>query len=215
MGSTEPIFGYKYRTPIRPSTTVETNPTPACSVWRISSGHDLYEHFEYFRQPFQPHDPPSEIRPYDQTMNHPVNQVIHPTATPTQVHPNAGLITSTHPQSTSISTLVSTSFHSIAPHVPHDPTRASSHPRMKTPAGQTQPAGGKPPSNKHFPLGGLLFHGRPTPPRGQPTFYAPPRGKPPFSSHTPIINPPLAGGQPSFAGNPSQPWGVSLGCTFP
>jgi hypothetical protein len=32
------------------------------------------------RQPFQPHDPPSETGPSDQTMNHPVDQVIDPTA---------------------------------------------------------------------------------------------------------------------------------------
>jgi hypothetical protein len=139
-------------------------------------------------------------------MNHPVDQVIHPTATPTQVHPNAGLITSTHPQSTSISTLVSTSFYSTAPHVPHDPARTSSHPRMQTPASQTQPAGGKPPSNKPFPPGGLPFHGGPTPPGGQSPFHAPPGGQPPFASYTPVINPPLAGGQPSFVGNPSQSW---------
>jgi hypothetical protein len=60
MGSTEPIFGDEYRNPVRPSTTVDTNPTPSCSVWGTSSGHDLYEHFESFRQPFHPHDPSSE-----------------------------------------------------------------------------------------------------------------------------------------------------------
>jgi hypothetical protein len=97
----------------------------------------------------------------------------------------------------------------MAPHVPHDPVWTSSHPRTQTLAGQTQTAGGKPPSNEPFPHGGLPFHGGPTPPEGQPPFYAPPRGKPPFASHTPVINPPLAGGQPSFAGNPSQSWGVS------
>jgi hypothetical protein len=73
MGSTEPIFGDEYRTPVHPSTVVDTNPTPARSVWRTSSGCDLYEHFESFRQPFHPHDPPSETRPSGQTMNHPVN----------------------------------------------------------------------------------------------------------------------------------------------
>jgi hypothetical protein len=146
MGSTEPLFGDEYRTPVRPSTAVATNPTPAHSAWRTSSGCDLYEHFESIRQPFHPHDPPSETGPSSQAMNHPVDQVIHPTATPTQVHPNAGLITSTLPQSTSISTLVSTSFYSTAPHVPHDPTGTSSHPRMQTPTGQPQPAGGKSPS---------------------------------------------------------------------
>jgi hypothetical protein len=48
MGSTKPIFGDEYRTHVRPSTTVETNPTPSHSVWRNSSGHELYEHFESF-----------------------------------------------------------------------------------------------------------------------------------------------------------------------
>jgi hypothetical protein len=36
MGSTEPIFGDEYRTPIHPTTAVDTNPTPARSVWRTS-----------------------------------------------------------------------------------------------------------------------------------------------------------------------------------
>jgi len=36
MGSTEPIFGDEYMTPVHPSTAVETNPTPAHSVWRTS-----------------------------------------------------------------------------------------------------------------------------------------------------------------------------------
>jgi hypothetical protein len=48
MGSTEPIFGDEYRTPIHPNTLIETNPTPAHSVWRTSSRCDLYEHFESF-----------------------------------------------------------------------------------------------------------------------------------------------------------------------
>jgi hypothetical protein len=137
-------------------------------------------------------------------MDHPVDQVINPIVTPAQVHPNVGLITSTHLQGTSIPTLVSTSFYSIAPHVPHDPAGTYFHPRMQTPVGQTQPAGGKPPSNKPFPPRGLPFYGGPTPPRGQPPFHAPPGGKPPFASHTPVVNPLLVGGQPSFAGNPSK-----------
>jgi hypothetical protein len=49
MGSTKPIFGDEYRTLVRPSTAVETNPTPTRSIWRTSSGRDLYEHFESFR----------------------------------------------------------------------------------------------------------------------------------------------------------------------
>jgi hypothetical protein len=128
--------------------------------------NDLYEQFESFRQPFHPHDPPSEIGPSGQTMNHPVNQVINPTATPAQFHPNARLITSTHLQSTSIYTPVSTRFYSTTPHVPHNPAGTSSHPRMQTPSGQTQSARGKPPSNEPFPPGGIAFHGGPIPPRG-------------------------------------------------
>jgi hypothetical protein len=46
MGSTEPIFGDEYRTLIRPTTKVDTNPTHARFVWRTSSRHDLYENFE-------------------------------------------------------------------------------------------------------------------------------------------------------------------------
>jgi hypothetical protein len=49
MGSTKPIFGDEYKTLVRPSTAVETNLTPARSIWRTSSGRDLYEHFESFR----------------------------------------------------------------------------------------------------------------------------------------------------------------------
>jgi hypothetical protein len=73
MGSTEPIFGNEYRTPIHPTTVVDTNPTHARSVWRTSSGRDLYEHFESIRQPFNPHDPPVETGPSGQTMNHPID----------------------------------------------------------------------------------------------------------------------------------------------
>jgi hypothetical protein len=49
MGSKEPIFGDEYRTPIHPTTIVDTNPTPDHSLWRTSSGHNLYEHFESIR----------------------------------------------------------------------------------------------------------------------------------------------------------------------
>jgi hypothetical protein len=204
MGSTEPIFGDEYRTHVHPSIAVDTNPTPARSIWRTSSGHDLYEHFESLRQPFHPHDPPNETGPSGQTINHPVDQVINPIVTLAQVHTNDGLITSTHLQGTSIPTPISTSFYSTAPHVPHDSVGTSFQPRMQTPSSPTQPAGGKPPSNKPLPPGGLLFYGGPTPPRGQPPFHAPPRGKPLFSSHTPIVNPSLVGGKPLFVGNPSQ-----------
>jgi hypothetical protein len=147
-------------------------------------------------------------------MNHPVDQVIHPIAMSAQVHPNVGIITSPHLQGTSIPTPLFTNFSSIAPHVPHDLVGTSFHPRMQTPASQTQPTGGKPPPKKPFLPGGLPFYGGPTPPRGQPPFHAPPGGQPPFSSHTSVVNPLLAGGKPSFAGNHSQSWGVYSRGTF-
>jgi hypothetical protein len=48
MGSTEPTFGDEYRTLVCPTTAVYTNPTASHSVWRTSSGCDLYYHFEFF-----------------------------------------------------------------------------------------------------------------------------------------------------------------------
>ena len=98
-------------------------------------------------------------------------------------------------------------FHTI-------PAGASFHPIMQTPASQTQLVRGKPPSNKPFPPGGLPFYGGHTPLGGQPPFHAPPGGKPPFASHTSVVNPPLAGGKPSFVGNPKKSLGVSSGGTF-
>jgi hypothetical protein len=130
MGSTEPIFGDEYRTPIHPTIVVDTNPTPAHSVWRTSLGRDLYEHFESIRQPFNPHDPPGETIPSGQTMNHPIDQVINLNVTSALVHPNAGLITSTHSQGTSIPTPTFTNFHSTTPHVPHDLVGTYLHQRM-------------------------------------------------------------------------------------
>jgi hypothetical protein len=100
MGSTKPTFSDEYRTPVLPTTAVDTNPTPTRSVWRTSSGRDLYENFESFRQPFNPHDPPVESGPSGQTMNHPIDQVIKPIIASTQVYPNTRLITSTHSQGT-------------------------------------------------------------------------------------------------------------------
>jgi hypothetical protein len=136
MGSTEPIFGDEYMTPIHPTTTVDTNPTPAHSIWRNSSGHDLYEHFKSIRQPFPPHDTPSETGPFGQTMNHPIDQVINPIVTLAQVHPNAGLITSTHSQGTSIPTPTFTNFHSTTLHVLHDLAGTYLHQRMEILASQ-------------------------------------------------------------------------------
>jgi hypothetical protein len=214
MGSTEPTFDHEYRTLICPSTIVDENPTPSRSIWRTSSGHDLYEYFESFQQPFNPYDPPIESGPSGKTMNHPIDQVINRNFVLAQVHPNAGLITSTHSQGTSIPTLVFTNFHSTAPHVRHDPTGTSFHPRMHTLANQIQPTGGKPPSRRPIPPRGPPFYVGPNPPRGKPPFHAPPGGQPPFASDTPVVNPPLIGGQPSFVRNPSKPWGVCSGGTF-
>jgi hypothetical protein len=89
MGSTEPTFGDEYRTLVRPTTAVDTNPTPARYVWSTSLGCDLYEHFESFRQPFHPYDPPGETGPSGQTMNHPIDQVINPNVASTQVYPSS------------------------------------------------------------------------------------------------------------------------------
>jgi hypothetical protein len=63
-------------------------------------------------------------------MNHPVDQVIKPTVTSTQVHPNARLITSTHLQGTSIPIPIFTSVSSTSPHVPRDPAGTYFHLRM-------------------------------------------------------------------------------------
>jgi hypothetical protein len=209
MGSTEPIFGDEYRTHVHPTTAVDTNPTPARSVWRTSSGHDLYENFESIRQPFPPHDPPIETGPFGQTMNHPISQVINDIVTSAQFHPNDGLITSTHSQGISIPTPTFTNFHSTTPHVPHDLVGTSLHQRMQTLASQIQLTGGKPPSSEPIPPIRPPFYGGPTPPRGKPPFHVPLGGQPPFASHTSVVNPPLVGGQPSFSRNPSK-----LGGTF-
>jgi hypothetical protein len=127
-------------------------------------------------------------------MNHPFDQVINPTITLAQVYPNAGFITSTHLQGTSISTPISTIFYSTALHVPHDPIGTSLQLRMKTPTSPTQLARGKPPSKEPFPPEGIRFHGRPTPPGGQPPFHAPPGGQPLLTSHSLVVNPPPEGG---------------------
>jgi hypothetical protein len=136
-------------------------------------------------------------------MNHPIDQVINPTFASTKVHPNAGIITSTQSQGTSIPTPTFKNFHSTTPHVPYDLVGTYLHQRMQTLSSQIKMTGGKPPSSGPIPPGGTPFYGRSTPPGGQPPFHFPPRGKPPFASHTPV------GGKPLFAGNPSQSWGVS------
>jgi hypothetical protein len=214
MGSTEQIFGDDYRTLVHPTTAVDTNPTHARSVWRTSLGHDLYDHFESIQQPFNPHDPPIETGPFGQTMNHPIYQVINPTVTSAQVHPNVGLITSTHSRGTSNPTPTFTNFHSTTPHVPHDLAGTSLHKIMQTLASQIQPIGGKPPSSRPIPPGKPPFYGGPTPPGGQPHFHVPPIGQPPFAIHTPVVNTPLERGKPSSDGNPSQSQGVSSRGTF-
>jgi hypothetical protein len=137
-------------------------------------------------------------------MNHPIDQVINPTISSAQFYPNAGLITSTHSQGTSICTPTFKNFHSTAPHVPHDPTRICFHRRMLTLASQIQLIGGKPPSSRSIPPGIQPSYGGPTPPYGQPPFHVLPRGKPLFASHTSIINAQLVGGKSSSIGNHSK-----------
>jgi hypothetical protein len=65
---------------------------------------------------------------------------------------------------------------------------------MQTLASQIQLTRGKPPSSGPIPLGITPSYGVPTPPGVQPPFHVLPGGQPPFVSHTPIVNPPLAGG---------------------
>jgi hypothetical protein len=77
---------------------------------------DLYDHFEYIRQPLNPHDTLAvEAGPSGQIIDHPIDQVIDPTATSAQVHINDGVIISTHTQGTSIVTPTFTHFHSTNP----------------------------------------------------------------------------------------------------
>jgi hypothetical protein len=104
------------------------------------------------------------MRPSDQNMNHPIDQVINPIFTSTQVHPNARLINSTHSQGTSIPTPAFTNFHSRAPHVPHDLVGTSFHPRMQTLASQIQLTRGKQPSSGPIPPGIPPSYGGPTTP---------------------------------------------------
>jgi hypothetical protein len=79
MGSTQPIFGEEYGTPVRPSTATSISPTTARSIWRTPSGRNLYEHFESIRHPFRPDDLPGRAGPSGQTMSHPVDQIVRPT----------------------------------------------------------------------------------------------------------------------------------------
>jgi hypothetical protein len=72
-GSTKPIFGDDYRTPIHPTTAIDTHQTHSFSVWRNPLGHDLCEHFEYIHKPLNPHDTPAvEAGPFGQTIDHPI-----------------------------------------------------------------------------------------------------------------------------------------------
>jgi hypothetical protein len=99
-------------------------------------------------------------------MNHPIDQVINPTVTSSQIHPNARLITSTHSQGTSIPTPTFTNFHSTAPHVSHDLPGTSLHQRMRTLSIQIQPTGRKPSSSGPIPPRIPPFYGGLTPPEG-------------------------------------------------
>jgi hypothetical protein len=79
MGSTQPIFGEEYGTPVRPSTATSISPTTARSIWRTPSGRNLYEHFDSIRHPFRPDGPPDRAGPSGQTMGHPIDQIFRPT----------------------------------------------------------------------------------------------------------------------------------------
>jgi hypothetical protein len=79
MGSTQPIFGEEYGTPVRPSTATSISPTTARSIWRTPSGRNLYEHFDSIRHPFHPDGPPDRAGPSGQTMGHPIDQIFRPT----------------------------------------------------------------------------------------------------------------------------------------
>jgi hypothetical protein len=131
MGSTKPLFSDAYRTHVHPTDTVDPHQTLAHSVWRNPSGHDLYENFEYIRQPLNPHHPPTiEAGPSGQTIDHPIEQVIYPIVMSAQLHFDTGVITSTHSQGTSTITPTFTPLHTTSPHGPQDPVGTPLYQRM-------------------------------------------------------------------------------------
>jgi hypothetical protein len=70
------------------------------------------------------------------------------------------------------------------------------------------PTGGKPSSSGSIPPKGQPSFSGPTPPGGQPPLHVPFGGQPPFTCQTIVVNQPMAGGKPSFVGNPSQYLGI-------
>jgi hypothetical protein len=191
------------------------------SIWRTPSGRDLYEHFDFIQQPLDPHDPlVTEAGPSGQTIDRPIEQVVDPAATSTQIHLNVGVVTPNHAQGTSTVTPTTTPLHTTTPHVPQDPVGTPLHQRMQTLSIHTQSTmgqiltGGKPSSSGPIPPGGKPSSSGPIPPGGQPPLHIPFGGQPPFTGQTTVVNQPMAGGKPSFVGNPSQSWGVPQGGTF-
>jgi hypothetical protein len=194
------------------------------SICKTPSGHDLYEQFDFIQPPLDPHYPfastTTEAGPSDQTIDHPIEYVVDPATTSTQIHLNAGVITPNHAQGTSTVTPTTTPLHTTTPHVPYDPVGTPLHQRMQTLSIHTQSTvgqiqnGGKPSSNGPIPPGGKPLSIGSIPPRGKPPLNIPVGGKPPFTGQTTIVNQLMAGGKPSFAENPSQSWGVPQGGMF-
>jgi len=79
---------------------------------------------------------------------------------------------------------------------------------MNNPAIHTQSSAGQ------ILIGGKTSSSGPVHPGGQPTLHIPSRGQLPFIGQNPVVTQPMAGGKPSFLGNPSQSWGSPQGCTF-
>jgi hypothetical protein len=202
----------EYITPVQSAGMVNPQQTPVRSIWRTPSGRDLYEHFNFSRPPLDPHDPlasvVAEAGPSSQTIDHPIEQVVNPAATSTQIQLNVGVVTPNHAQGTSTITPTTTPFHTTTPYVPQNPVGTPLHQRMQTLSIHTQSTAGQ------IPTGGKPSSSGPVPPGGQPPLHIPVGGQPPFIGQTTVVTQPMAGGKPPFVRNPSQPWGVPQGGTF-
>jgi len=192
-----------------PTDATYAHQTIARSMWRTPSGHDIYEHFDFIRQPLDPNDPlATKARPSGQTIDRPIEQVIKPATTTTQIHLNVGVVTHNHAQDTSTITPTTTPLHTTTPHVPHNLVGTPLHQRMQNLSIHTQSIAGQ------ISTGGKPSSSGPIPPGGTPPLHIPTGGQPPFTGQTTIVTQPMAGRQPSFARNPSQQWGVPQGGTF-
>jgi hypothetical protein len=211
MGSKELIFNDEFRTPICHTDTTDPHQTPARSIWRTPSGRDIYEHFDFIRQPLDPNDPLSvEAEPSGQTIDRPIEHVVNPVATSAKIHLNDGIVTPNHTKGTSTVTPTVTPLHTTTPHVPQDLVGTPLQQKMQTIFRHTQsttrhiPTGGKPPSSGPILPGGKPSFIGPTLPRGQPPLHVPFGGQPPFTGQTTVVNQPMVKGKPSFVRNPSQ-----------